>query len=158
MNIRIPLVLLVVMLSFVTLVGCGGGAPATLGIIPTYTGATELKPGESAIADTLVKNMEQNQAITGQLGVNAKIEQKAFNLPKDAKWDDVKKFYDDKLNGSGWSSNSMMNNVLAQTNANNGQLQLANWQKDKQNLSVIMIADPTGDGSRLLIMSLASGS
>ena len=157
MNLRTPLALLVVVLSLVTLVGCGGGAPATLGIIPTFTGATELKPGESAIADTLVKNMEQNQAITGQLGVNAKIEQKAFNLPKDATWDDVKKFYEEKLNGSGWSSNSMMNNVMAQANAGNDQFQLANWQKGKQNLSVIMMADPTGDGTKLLMMSL-SGS
>ena len=156
MNIRIPMALTIIVLSLFTLVGCGGSAPATMSAIPTYTGATELKPGESAVADTLVKNMEQNKALTGQLGVNATVEQKAFTLPAGAAWDDVKKFYDEKLTGSGWSSNSMMSNVMAQANAGNDQFQIANWQKGKQNLSVIMIADPTGDNTKMLITSLAS--
>lgn len=156
MNIRIPLALAIIVFSLFTLVGCGGSAPATLGVIPTYTGATELKPGENAVADTLVKNMEQNQALTGQLGVNAKIEQKAFTLPAGATWNDVKKFYDEQLNSSGWSSNSMVGNIMAQANAGNNQFQIANWQKGKQNLSVIMIADPTGDNTKMLITSLAS--
>ena len=156
MNIRIPLALTIIVLLLFTLIGCGGGPPTTLGDIPTYTGATELKPGESAVADTLVQNMEQNKALTGQIGVNATVEQKAFTVPADATWDDVKKFYDEKLTGSGWSSNSMMSNVMAQANTGNDQFQIANWQKGKQNLSVIMIADPTGDNTKMLITSLAS--
>ena len=156
MNNRIPFALTIIVLSLFTLVGCGAAAPATLGGIATYTGAIELKPGESAVADTLVKNMAQNNALTGQLGVNAQVEQKAFTMPADAAWDDVKKFYDEKLTSSGWSSNSMMSNVMAQANAGNDQFQIANWQKGKQNLSVIMIADPASDGAKLLITSLAS--
>lgn len=156
MNIRMPLALTIIVLSLFTLVGCGASAPATLGTLPTYTGATELKPGESAVADTLVKNMAQNNALTGQLGVNATVEQKAFTLPADATWDDVKKFYDAQLTGSGWSSNSMMNDVMAQANASNDQFQIANWQKGKQNVSVIMIVNATGDNTKMLITSLAS--
>ncbi|MBC8162299.1 MAG: hypothetical protein H7Z42_13910 [Roseiflexaceae bacterium] len=156
MNIRLPLALTLLALLLFTLVGCGNSAPATLAVIPIYTDATELKPGESAVADTLVENMKQNQALTGQLGVNATIEQKAFTMPAGATWDDVKKFYDENLTSSGWSSNSMISNVMAQTNAANDQFQLANWQKNKQNLSVIMIADPTNEGAKMLIVSLAS--
>lgn len=156
MNIRIPLALTMIVLSLFTLVGCGGSAPATLSAIPTYTGATELKPGESAVADTLVQNMKQNQALTGQLGVNATIEQKAFTTSAEVTWDDVKKFYDEQLTSAGWSSNSMISTVMAQTNAGNDQFQLANWQKNKQNLSVIMLADPANEGAKMLIVSLAS--
>lgn len=156
MNIRPLIALISVALAVCTLVGCGGSAPATVGVIPTYAGASELKPGESPVADTLVKNMEQNQALTGSLGVNAKVEQKAFTLPQDASWDVVQKFYDEKLSGSGWSSNSMVSSALAQSNQGNDQFQIANWQKGKQNLSLILIADPSNAGTKLLIMSLAT--
>ena len=140
-------------LALLLLVACGGGgggAPATLADIPAYTGATELKPGESTIADTLVKNMQQSQA------AGANIEQKGFNLPKDAQWSPINSFYEEKLKASGWSVNTTVNSIMAQANAGNDMVKMANWQKGKQNLSIIMVIDPTNQDKKQLIMSLAT--
>lgn len=156
MNFRIPLTLIILILTLGALAACGGSAPVTLSAVPTYPNATELKPGENPVADTLVKNMEQNQAISGQLGTNTKIEQKGFSLSKDATWDGVKKFYDDKLTGTGWSSNSTISTMMAQASQGSAGFQIANWQKDKQNITVILMADPTNPDSKMLLLSLAS--
>ena len=137
-------------LGLLVLVACGGGAPATLADIPAYSGANELKPGESTIADTLVQNMQQSQAM------GAKIEQKGYNLPKDAQWEKVNSFYEEKLKASGWATNSTINSVMAQANAGNDMVKVANWQKGKQNLSIIMVTDPINPDTKQLILSLAS--
>ncbi len=79
----------------------GGGAPATLADVPTFPDATALKPGESPIADTLAKNIQQ----AGSMG--QKLDQKMFTLPGDTSWDKVKAFYTYKLTGAGWASTSI---------------------------------------------------
>jgi hypothetical protein len=71
-------------LALAVLAACGG-TPATLNDIPAYPGATELKPGESHLGDTLAQNNQQDAALRGQLGVGGKTDQKGYSLPKDAK-------------------------------------------------------------------------
>jgi hypothetical protein len=145
--------LALIVLALFVFAACGGvpgTAAATLADIPAYTGATELKPGESTIADTLVQNMQQTQA------AGANIEQKGFNLPSDTQWAAVNSFYEEKLKAAGWGVNSTVNNIMAQANANNDMAQMANWQRGKQNLTIIMITDPTNTASKQLVMSLAT--
>lgn len=143
--------ILLMAVGLLMLAACaGGGAPAKLADIPAFTGAAELKPGESTIADTLVKNMQQNQAM------GANIEQKGYNLPKDSQWSQIDSFYNEKLKASGWSTNDMINKVMAQANAGNDMVKVANWQKGKQNLSIIMVTDPTNPDTKQLILSLAT--
>jgi hypothetical protein len=156
---RIPTKLFAIVLTVLTLLtlaACGGSAPATLGDIPAYPGATELKPGESNIADTLANNNQNDTAIRGQLGVGGKTEQKGFDLPKDAKWDQVKSFYDDKLKAGGWSTNSLVSGVMEQANQGNSLFQTANWQKGTQNVTIIMVTSPTNADQKQMIVSLSS--
>ncbi len=147
---QLALIVLSVLTMIIMTACAGGGAPAKLADIPAFTGATELKPGESTIADTLVKNMQQNQA----LGAN--IEQKGFSLPKDSEWTQINGFYEEKLKASGWSTNATINNVMAQASTGNDMVKMANWQKGKQNLSIIMVTDPINPDTKQLIMSLAT--
>jgi hypothetical protein len=154
MNIRTQLARLVIALvAIATLSACGaigGAAPVTLAEIPAYTGAKELQPGESTIADTLVKNMQQSQA------AGANIEQKGFDLPSDAQWAQVNGFYEEKLKAGGWGINSTINSVMAQANAGNDMVQMGNWQRGKQNLTIIMVTDPIDTTKKQLIFSLAT--
>lgn len=145
-----------IIIALFSLAACGGSAPATLGDIPAYPGATELKPGESNMADTLAQNNQNSAAMGSQLGVNAKVEQKGFDLPKDAKWDQVKSFYDDKLKAGGWSTNSLVSGIMDQANQGNDLFHTANWQRDKQNVTIIMVTDPTNPDTKQMIVSLAS--
>ncbi len=170
MKVRILLVTVVALVAILALSACGGGVaipsangggssstsgggasasgnsgPATVNDIPVYPGATELKAGDSKIGDTLSKNSQQITAMSQSMGAGGKTEQKGFTLPKDASWDAVKKFYDDKLTSAGWSAPSgMVANVLAQTNTQNDAFQMAMYQRSNQNLSIIrVVTDPT---------------
>src|SRR5262245_56159716 len=156
---RIPTKLLAVVLtvlSLFTLAACGGSAAATLADIPAYPGATELKPGESNIADTLANNNQADAAMRGQLGVGGKTEQKGFNLPKDAKWDQIKGFYDEKLKAGGWSTNSLVSGIMDQANQGNTLFPTSNWQKGTQNVTVVMVTSPTNADEKQLVISLSS--
>ena len=95
------LTLLTLLLSALLLGACGS-KPVTLADLPVYPGATELKPGESSIADTLKNNGQQDAAMRQAAGVGGSTTQKGFNLPADATWDQVKAFYTDKLKASGF--------------------------------------------------------
>jgi hypothetical protein len=131
-------------LALVTLTACGAPAPAaTLADVPAFTGATELKPGENPIADTLVENMKQ----AGTMGTS--LEQKVFAAPADAGWDAVKSFYDGKLGESGWKPASMPVAMPA-----NDMFQLAIYQRGSQNLTVMLLTDPSSS-DKFLIYSLS---
>ena len=84
----------------------GGGSAATAGDLPVYPGAVELKEGESTIGDTLAQNMEQDAAIREALGAlgSGSTEQKGFQLPAEATWEQVKAFYEKELTAAGWQS------------------------------------------------------
>ena len=123
MQIQKTFISLALVMLFV-LSGCGligGSSPVTLNDIPVYPGATELKQGDSRIAETLARNSQQSTALSQASGVGGKTEQKGFSLPKDASWEALKKFYDDKLKSSGWgdAGGGMASNILIQVNAQN---------------------------------------
>ncbi len=150
----VSLIALAVLAS--ALAGCGGNAAVGINDLPAYPGATELKAGDSTVGDTLAKNMQTDAGLRQAMGSGGKTEQKGFTLPKDAKWDAIKKFYDDKLKAGGWSEpNSMVSNVLAQVNATNDAFQNAIYTRSNQSLAVIRVADPTAGGA-MLILSLST--
>ena len=150
------LAVVLAVLTLFTLAACGGSAAATLGDIPAYPGATELKPGESNLGDTLANNNQADAAIRGQVGVGGKTEQKGYSLPKDAKWDQIKGFYDEKLKAGGWGTNSLVGGIMEQANQGNTLFQTANWQKGTQNVTVVMVTSPTNADEKELVISLSS--
>lgn len=154
-----------IMLAVVALVlAACGGAVATKDL-PVYTGATELKAGESNIGDTLAKNVEQNAALKQAMGgMGSDLDQKGFQLPADATWDQVKAFYEKELDKAGWSkglggiANSFVdvNAIMETTNQDNELFKTAIWSKGKQTLTIVMITDPTDNAKKQLLLSLSS--
>ncbi len=158
--------LILPLLACNTVMGLFGGGAVAIGDLPVYPGATELKEGESNIGDTLAQNMEQDAAMRQAMGAlgSGKVEQKGFQLPADATWDQVKSFYSKELEGAGWSSGlggiagSMVdvNAMMEAANQGNELFQTAIWSKSKQNLTVVMVTDPTDQTQKQLIFSLSS--
>ena len=72
------------------------------------------------------------------------------------KWDQIKSFYDEKLKASGWGTNSLVSGIMEQANQGNDLFQTANWQKDKQNVTIVMVTAPTDTSQKQLIVSLSS--
>ncbi len=148
-------VVAIALVAVILLSGCsmiGGSSPVSVNDLPVYPGAAELKAGDSRVADTLAKNSQQISALSQSTGVGGKTEQKGFSLPKDATWDAIKKFYDDKLKSAGWSEpNSMASNILAQVNAQNDAFQTVVYQRGNQNLSILRVMlDPTSKDMALI--------
>lgn len=139
---------------------CGGASSSK--DLPRYPGATELKAGESTVGDTLAKNMEQDAAMRKAMGAGGKTEQLGFRLPGDATWDKVKAFYDQELKANGWESGLGgmaggfidINAVMGAANQGNELFQTSMWSRNKQTLTVVMAAGPSGQ--RELILSLSS--
>jgi hypothetical protein len=156
MSTRTKLFAAILTICALLLAACGGSPPATLADIPAYPGAAELKPGESNIADTLANNNQADAALRAQLGTGGKTEQKGFSLPSDAKWDQVKSFYDEKLKAGGWGTNSLVSGIMEQANQGNDLFQTANWQKDKQNVTIVMVTSPTDTTQKQLVVSLST--
>jgi hypothetical protein len=156
-NVRIMAVSVV---SAALLMACGGPAPLSIAELPAYAGATELQPGNSPIATTL-KNNEQQAAAMGQ-----KIEQKAFNLPKDASWDKVVGFYSEQLKAKGWKegaaggglgssmANDLVNKAMSQANSGNDMFKTAMFARGKQTLTVMRLAGATKKDEAQLLLSL----
>ena len=149
-------VMLVVATLALVLSACGGSSqPVTLNDIPVYAGAKEFKPGESAIGDTLAKNMQTNAALTKAVGTGGTLEQKGFSLPADGTWDAVSKFYDDKLKAAGWNTDSTTASVLAVVNQSNDAFQTATYLRGNQSLTLVRMTDPISK-SAWLFLSLNS--
>jgi hypothetical protein len=155
--------LVMLAVSLLVLTACGGGATAAKDL-PVYTGAVELKPGESTVGDTLAKNMQQDTALRQAIGAGGKTEQKGFKLPADTTWDQVNAFYDKELKAAGWSSGLGgiagsfvdLNAVMNTANEDNGLFKIAIWSKDKQTLSVVMTKSPTDPSDEELLLSLST--
>ncbi len=155
------LVVLAVFLLLLT--ACSGGATA-IKDLPVYTGAVELKPGESTVGDTLAKNMQQDAALRQAMGAGGKTEQEGFRLPAETSWDQVNAFYDKQLKAAGWSSGLGgiagsivdLNAVMKAANEGNDLFKIAIWSKDKQTLSVVMTTSPTDPNDEELLLSLST--
>lgn len=147
-------------LLILVLVGCGGSEAVKVADIPAFTDAVALKAGEDPIADTLIKNMEQNNALTTSMGVGGTIEQMAYKLPAGTTWDAVNSFYKEKLEADGWSSGmggpggDIANQALEAANQGNDLFQTAMWNRGKQILTIVRQADPTDESKLYLIFSL----
>jgi len=131
-----------VVLAVLSLAACGGSAPAKLSDIPAYPDATQLQPGQNPMADTLAKNVQQ----AANMGAN--IDQKIFTLPKEASWDQVKKFYSDKLTADSWSASNV-------PIPDNDMFKMSLWTRGSQSLTVAQITDPVSKDS-FLLFSLAT--
>lgn len=144
-----------------------GSSPATPEELPVYPGATALQEGQSTIADTLAQNEQQDAAMReamGALGGGGKLEQKGFQLPAEATWEQVKAFYDKELPAAGWDSGLGglagnfvdVNAMMGAANQNNDLFQTALYSKGDQTLTVLMVIDPTDNSQKQLIFSLTS--
>ncbi|MBI5030664.1 MAG: hypothetical protein HZB51_09060 [Chloroflexi bacterium] len=144
MSKKLFVVLSLMAVLMLALTACGGGgSPVTINDVPVYTGATEFKAGDSRLGATLAQNSQQITALSQAAGAGGKTDQKGFALPKDATWDAVKKFYDDKLKSGGWSEpGGVAGNVLAQVNASNDAFQTATYTRGNQSLIVMRITEP----------------
>jgi hypothetical protein len=131
-----------VALILLSLAACGGSAPAKLSDIPVYPEATQLQPGQNPMADTLAKNVQQ----AANMGAN--IDQKIFTLPKEASWDQVKKFYSDKLTADSWSASNI-------PIPDNDMFKMTLWTRGSQSLTVAQITEPVSKDS-FLLFSLAT--
>jgi hypothetical protein len=141
--------------------GCGSKA-ASSADLPVYPGATELKPGEDPVADTLAKNMEQDASIRKSMGAGGNIVQKAYRLPADGNWDAVKAFYDQKLKADGWKSGmggiggDIASQALESVNQSNDMLKTTMWSKGKQVLTIFRLLETPDATQAYLIVSLNS--
>ena len=131
-----------VVFTLLSLAACGGSAPAKLSDIAVYPDATALKPGENPMADTLAKNVQQ----ADNMGAN--IDQKIFALPKEASWDQVKKFYSDKLTADSWTASNL-------PIPDNDMFKMSLWTRGSQSLTVAQITEPISKDS-FLLFSLAT--
>lgn len=147
--------LLLALCAALLLAACGPKT-ATLTDLPAYPGATALQPGESALAATLADNNATDAAMREQIGVNGAVDQMGYRLPAETTWEQVKGFYDEKLKADGWGTNSMVTGITEQVNQGNELFQTTNWQRGRQNVTVIMLGSPTDPSLKELIVSLAS--
>jgi len=148
---KVFVLLALAVVLMLALTACGGASPVTANDLPVYTGAVALQPGDSKLAATLANNSQQITALTQSAGVNGKTEQKGFSLPKDATWDAVKKFYDDKLTAAGWSvPGGVASNVLAQVNGMNDTFQTATYTRGNQTLALVRLVDPISKDATLI--------
>lgn len=150
-------------LSVAMVTACaGGGPPMAIKELPAYPGASELKPGESRIAETLKQNMASDASVRQAAGTGGKTEQIGFKFPGDASWDKVKSFYTDKLKASGWSegiggpAGGIANQILNQVNTQNDAFQNALFSRGNQTLAVFRMADPTDKSQVVVIASLTT--
>jgi hypothetical protein len=163
-SVRLFLNLTLLLAVVLLLVACGG-QEATLSEAPVYPGATELKAGESTVGDTLAKNVEQNAALKQAMGgMGNTIDQKGFQLPAEATWDQVKNHYNQELANDGWKSGLGgiaasfvdINAIMETANEGNELFKMAIWSKDKQTLTVVMVTDPADAMQKQLLLSLSS--
>ncbi|NJN18536.1 MAG: hypothetical protein HC822_20905 [Oscillochloris sp.] len=148
-------------LTMLLLSACGS-SPATIAELPMYPGASELKPGESVIGDTLAQNGQQDAAMREAMGLGGSTEQRGFSLPADADWAAVESFYNEQLKAAGWTEGmggmggAMASQMLEQANQGNELFQTAMYTKGKQVLSVIRLASPIDPNTAELILSLST--
>ncbi len=136
--------------------------PLSLDDVPAYPGAVVHTAEQGGIGATLDKNMQTDAAVRKAVGVGGSTQQKGFRLPNNATWDDVKRFYDDKMKAQGWASGGggkagdMVSGVMDAVNQNNPMSQTAIWAKGKQNLTIIMVTNPINKTDKDLLISLST--
>lgn len=128
------------------LVACGGGEPATMASLPAFPEATELQPGENAMADTVAESLKSS------VGGNLRSEVKLYSLPAAATWDEVRAFYADALQGGDWQASAELDSSTEAINT-------AGWQRGSLSSEQVLILGympPLLGGGPVLIVSLFS--
>ncbi len=152
------------LLGFIlVLAACSGGTAVTLQDIPAYPEATALQPGADPVADTLVDNMAQDAQLRSGIGVGGQTTQMAYRLPAGTSWDQVQRFYNDQLGGTGWKSGpggmagNLASGIMDSVNQGNDLFQTGTWSKGKQTLTLVRVADnATAEDASILILSLTT--
>ena len=89
-------------------------------------------------------------------GVVRKIVMQRDVQPKiEASEADVKAEYE-KLKASGWGTNNLVSGIMEQANQGNELFRTANWQKNTQNVTIVMVTSPVDTATKQLIVSLSS--
>jgi hypothetical protein len=141
--------ILIVSLSVLVLalaLACGGSStPVPISDIPIYDGATSTAAGDDPLVDLVVKSMEEavaDEAIT--------METKPYALPDGTTWNDVKDFYNNKLEGTDWKSAAELSDESTE------EFKTIGWQRgpasSEQLLVVGYLPDLFGEGATLIIM------
>ncbi len=167
MQIRKTIQFLTIIIITSLMSACGsllGSSAVPIGELPVYPDAVELEAGNSLLADTLARNEATDAAVRQAAGVGGSTEQRGFQLPAGATWDEVNSYYAKELEANGWSSGLGgiagglidVNEVMKAANQGNDAFNTAIWSKDKQNLTVMMIIDPTNPQEKALLLSLAT--
>jgi len=164
MKTRKSMAVVILIGTVVLLLAACGAKTAGLGDLPVFPGSTELKAGDSRIAETLAKNNEQDASMRRAMGAGGQTEQRGFSLPADTTWDKVKTYYETELKSRGWASglggiaggmvdvNAMMNTA----NQANDLFQTMIFSKGKQTLTIILTVSPTDASQKTLIQSLST--
>lgn len=91
--------ILMIML-LLSLAACG--APAVkMTEVPVFPGATPLDKGQNEIADAAADGLKQSVSAE-----NVTADVQMYALPEGTNWDDVTKFYNDKLSSSDWKTSA----------------------------------------------------
>lgn len=141
--------------------------PVSLDNIDVYPGAMELKAGESRMGDTLAENVKTHRDLTknmGPLAAPSRLGQRGFRLPAEAKWEEVRKFYEENLEKSGWELGLGgiagqfvdVNRVMATGNDENSLTRTVIFSRGNQKLTIIMTASPVNRKDKTLVFSLTS--
>ncbi|NJN18481.1 MAG: hypothetical protein HC822_20615 [Oscillochloris sp.] len=136
--------LLVVMIGS-SLAACGG-EPVGFASLPTYPTATELAAGQNSLADTVVETMQS------AMGDNLTAEVQLYQLPGDADFAAVRRFYEEQLVGGDWQS-------ATELSTDSGTFSTAGWQRGgfaSEQVLMLGFIPPLLDGSPVLIVSLFS--
>lgn len=149
----------VVVMSMFLLFGCGDNP--SLGDLPVFPGAKELKAGESNIGDTLKNNMETDKKMResmGPLAAKGSVEQKGYAVPAKTQWKDIQDFYEKELTALGWKNG--LGGIAGQFVDVNKAMNVGGkkgpktiiYSKGKQTLTIIMVAT----GQKQIILSLST--
>jgi hypothetical protein len=123
---------------------CRGNTPVVMSDILVYPGVTATEAGDDPLVDAVVANMKETAS-----SKNIATEIKTYNLPDGATWDDVKGFYDEKLEGTDWE-------FADELTEDSEEFKTIGWQRGpsykEQLLVVAYLPDIFGEGATLIIM------
>jgi hypothetical protein len=125
---------------------CGGSStPVPMSDVPVYDGATPTSAGDDPLVDMVIEEMEK--AVADE---NITMETKAYGLPDDTTWSDIKSFYNAKLEGTDWKSADELSDESVE------EFKTIGWQRgpasSEQLLVVGFLPDLFGDGATLIVM------
>ena len=125
---------------------CGGSStPVPISGIPIYPGATDLETGDNPLVDMIVGAMEETAAEDETIEAQFAF----YALPEDTSWDDVKRFYNDKMEESDWKATD---EILEESDV----FSMIGWERSKQAVGVGYVPAGSEMESATLLIMLAT--